>query len=79
MYKVKLIYIIIVLPIFVFGQNELEITLTEEETKEDFQLLKNSILNYHPDIYLYTPKSKLDSIFSGIENSLSDMPLMEFY
>ena len=62
-----------------FGQNAIDNLLSEKETKEDFQVLKKSILNYHPDIYLYTPKTELDSILADIEAKLGEMTIMEFY
>ncbi|MEQ8713459.1 MAG: S41 family peptidase [Cyclobacteriaceae bacterium] len=71
--------IVVLISLFTYGQNELEIMLSAEETKEDFQILKKSILNYHPDIYLYTQKSKLDSVLNQIEENLGEMTIMEFY
>jgi C-terminal processing protease CtpA/Prc len=66
-------------PLQVFGQNAIEVMLSEDQVKEDFQILKKSILKYHPDINLYTSKTEFDSLLNQVENSLDQTSILDFY
>ena len=51
-----------------------------EQSKNDLQGLKKALESKHPNLYLYTPKQKLDMVFDSLINTVSK-PLteLEFY
>lgn len=75
------LYLASITSIFCFSQNDAfqNGNLTPQQLKEDFSILRSSLENNHPDLYLYTPKEKLDSFFLNIENELeSEKPPLTF-
>jgi len=84
MYK-KTIAILSVLIIFTdltFGQtdNKREEVIPVKDLKSDLKYLKNKLENLHPNLYLYSPKTRIDFVFDSLENSMT-APLteLEFY
>lgn len=64
-----------------FSQIETGITntLTINQLTQDFFILKSSLEGNHPDLYLYSSKTKMDSLFQTIEDKLvTEMTTMEF-
>lgn len=50
------------------------------ELKKDLQYIKSKLEKYHPNLYLYTPKEKLDTFFDSLNTCISDpMTDLEFY
>lgn len=61
-------------------QKELEKPFSPSLLKEDLGILKRNLENVHTALYTYYPKSKLDSVFSSIDASLTKpMTSMDFY
>ncbi|MCC6411264.1 MAG: S41 family peptidase [Saprospiraceae bacterium] len=50
------------------------------ELKEDWLSLRSWMENHHPNLYLYTSKSVIDSVFDAVEGSLTQpMTVIQFY
>ncbi len=43
-----------------------------EELRQDFDLMRNVMQDYHPSIYWYTPKDSMDKIFDHYRNAIRD-------
>jgi hypothetical protein len=43
-----------------------------EELREDFDLMRNVMQDYHPSLYWYTPKDSMDKIFDHYRNAIKD-------
>ena len=65
-------YLAIIISTFCFSQDDVfhNRNLPPQQLKQDFSILKSSLEYNHPDLYLYTPKERLDSLFFDIENEL---------
>jgi len=57
------IFILLLFPLSIFGQNE----LSQEQVLEDYTIFKEILINGHPSLYEYTSKTEWDRIFSSFE------------
>lgn len=57
------IFIFLLFPLSILGQNE----LAQEQVLEDYTIFKEIITTGHPSLYEYTSKSQWDSIFSSFK------------
>jgi hypothetical protein len=78
--KIVVAIIVGILSSFNLVNQGLSPDLPSSQLTEDFKILKEHLIQYHPDLYLYTPKTTFDSLISDIENSLNQsMTEAEFY
>lgn len=68
------------LPLATAQQSLLNQTFTPMELKEDWRALRSWMENHHPNLYVYTSKSVLDSVFDAVNASLTQqMTVDQFY
>ena len=62
-----------------FSQFNPEQVYTQQELQQDFMVLRNKFETKLANLYLYTPKSRLDKIFDSLYLHISPMTEIEFY
>lgn len=63
-HKIKsILFIIVLCPLLVFGQEE----LTKEQVTEDYTILKHILTQGYPSLYEYTSQPEWDSLFTHFE------------
>ncbi len=81
MKRLLTLYLTIGLSHFCFSQIEANgvKNLLPHQLKQDFSILRSSLVLNHPDLYLYCSKEKMDSLFLAIEDQLIvEMTPIEF-
>jgi len=53
----------------IYGQ---ETNFSKEQVKSDIEFLELSLLEYHPNLFVYSSKQEIDSCFNELKESLSD-------
>ncbi len=74
----RIFFLLLFIRVAAFGQDEKK--YTPDELKADIRFLKQKLEANHPNLYLYTGKKTIDSIFDSLANSINE-PIsgLEFY
>ena len=62
----------LVLCSYLTAQENFNKKMSIHEQKEDFEIFRNTLTSIHPNLYLYTPKSTLDSMLFDLEAQLNE-------
>ena len=64
--------VLVLLCSFLSAQEDYNRLLSSDDKREDFDVFKNTLKSLHPNLYLYTSESILDSMLTSVENRLNE-------